>query len=159
VNFFPDVIFLKGVSLSVRSPQAFHVSTAVQPNCDFFSTKIKQLIILVIMRIVRCSVQQSEGKWSVLGLFDGLISQWHTRRKFVYRVHAPIIAVRTHSHSICMIYDVDDIYRHVRFVPLSRLQHAIRRKSQQRANVVRFCNIYPIGVFNLTLISYCCWRE
>ena len=60
----------------------------------------------------------------------------------MYRVHAPVVAVRTRGHVELDTYDVHvDIYRHVRFVPLSRLQHAIRRKSQQRANVVRFSNL------------------
>ena len=54
-------------------------------------------------------------------------------------------AVTLHTYDI----HVDEIYQHVRLVPLS-LQHAIRQKSQQQANVVRFCKIYPIGAFDLT---------
>ena len=82
--------------------------------------------------------------------FRYFIPRRHARRKFI--VHASVIAVRTRGHVALDQYDihVNDIYRHIRLVLLSRIQHAIRRKSQQRANVVRFCKIYPIGAFDLT---------
>jgi len=60
-------------------------------------------------------------------------------------------------HSICI--HVDDIYRHIRFMPLSWLQHAIRRKSQQRNNVAKFLwNLSDRCIWSC-FSSYYCWRE
>jgi len=123
----------------------------MQSNCDLFSAKIKQSTLVHHANHQICNAPYNNRKVNDLRRpFRYLL--YRKARSAKICVHAPVVAIRTHSHVALDTYDihVDNIYRHVQLVPLSRLQHAIRQKSQQRAKVVRFCKIYPIGAFDLT---------
>jgi len=104
----------------------------MQSNCDLVSAKIKQSIILVHhanyqIRNAPCNDRKMND---LRRPFRYLISRRHARRKFVYHVHVPIVAVYIHCHVALDTYiHIDDIYRHVRLMSLSRLQHTIRWKS------------------------------
>ena len=68
----------------------------------------------------------------------------------MYRMNEFAVAVRARGHITFYADNVhfDNVNRHVRFVPFSRLQYTVR-ESQQRSNVVGLGKIYSVGAFDL----------
>ena len=107
---------------------------SVHVNSNLLSAKIEQSSVLI--HNANCQIRKvSYNDWKVNDLrrpFRYRIFRQHAWRKFVYRVQAPVVAIRTRGYVALDTYDihVDDIYQHVQ---MSRLQHVIRQKSQQQA--------------------------
>ena len=110
------------VYLAFRSILRYRITLwyrRMQSNDDFFFTKI----VLIHNANQICNAPYDDRKVNDLcRSFRYLISWWHTRWKFMYRVHGLIVAVCARGHvafNTNGIY-VDDIYQYVWFMTLLR---------------------------------------
>jgi len=100
----------------------------MQSNSNLLFAKIEQLTV----NNANCQVCDAPwDDWKINDLcrrFRYLISWWHDRRKFMYRVYALVVAIYISSHVALDANNayVDNIYQYIRFVPLSRFQYMFR---------------------------------
>jgi len=125
------IVSFTGLLPLVRSIRASHITSSyMQSNSDFLFAKIEQSTVLI--NNANCQVHNAPCNDRKINdlcrRFRYLISWWHVRRKFMYRVYALVVAICTGGHVALdanYVY-VDNIYRYVRFVPLSWFQYTFR---------------------------------
>jgi len=161
VSFFPGVIFpVKDVSFVcfIQRKHLMLTSPYMQFNCDLFSAKIKQSTVLVHHANRQIRSIWSENKWSVSAF------------PISYIPAACLAKIRVLCARICCCYTQSRCIRYVWYshwwylsacltrATIAALQHAIWRKSQQWAKVVRFCKKLSDRRIWSHFSSYC-WHE